>query len=81
MAQSPSKWVENTLFMSNFSFSLSVFKRLVVQTRKNQDLFRKGLKYLVSKDCEDTKVFGKQLTQVICLTHSHTMTTFDAPGN
>ena len=29
--------------MSNFSFSHSVFKRLVLQTRKKQDLFGKGL--------------------------------------
>ena len=31
--------------MSNFSFSYSVFKRLLLQTRKNQGLFGKGLKY------------------------------------
>ena len=30
--------------MSNFSFSHSVFKRLVLHTRKNQGLFGKGLK-------------------------------------
>ena len=30
--------------MSNFSFCNSVFKRLVLQTRKNQGLFGKGLK-------------------------------------
>ena len=36
-----SKWVENTA--SNFSFSCSVFKRLVQQTRKNQGFFGKGL--------------------------------------
>ena len=35
---------EKLLVMSNFSFSLSVFKRLVLQTRKNQGLFGKGLK-------------------------------------
>ena len=29
--------------MSNFSFSHSVFKRLELQTRKNQELFGKGL--------------------------------------
>ena len=29
--------------MSNFSFSHSVFKRLILQTRKNQGLFGKGL--------------------------------------
>ena len=30
--------------MSNFSFSNSVFKRLVLQTRKNQGLFEKEIK-------------------------------------
>ena len=35
---------EKLLVMSNFSFSYSVFKRLVLQTRKNQGLFVKGLK-------------------------------------
>ena len=34
------------LVMSNFSFSHSVFKRLVVQTHKNKGLFGKGLKTL-----------------------------------
>ena len=35
---------EKLLFKSNFSFSHSVFKRLVLQTLKNQGLFGKGLK-------------------------------------
>ena len=35
---------EKLLVMSNFSFSHSVFKRLVLQTRENQGLFGKGLK-------------------------------------
>ena len=34
---------EKLLVTSNFSFSHSVFKRLVPQTRKNQGLFGKGL--------------------------------------
>ena len=34
---------EKLLVTSNFSFSHSVFKRLVLQTRKNQGLFGKGL--------------------------------------
>ena len=39
-------WVkDDLLFMSNFSCSHSVFKRLVPQTCKNQDLFRKELTY------------------------------------
>ena len=44
------KWVENIvgkgelLILSNFSFLHSVFKRLTLQTCKNQGLFGKGLK-------------------------------------
>ena len=34
---------EKLLVTSNFSFSCSVFKRLVMQTHKNQGLFGKGL--------------------------------------
>ena len=37
-----SKWVENSV-PSSFSFSHSAFKRLVLQTHKNQGLFGKGL--------------------------------------
>ena len=37
---------EKLLVTSNFSFSHSVFKRLVLQTRKNQGLFGKGLRIL-----------------------------------
>ena len=43
---------EKLLITCNFSFSYSVFKRLVLQTRKNQGLFRKGsnvLKSIVGK--------------------------------
>ena len=36
---------EKLLVTSNFSFSHSVFERLVLQTRKNQGLFGKGLKH------------------------------------
>ena len=35
--------------MSNFSFSHSVFKRLILQTRKNQGLFGKGLNTCIQK--------------------------------
>ena len=35
---------EKLLVTSNFSFSHSVFKRLVLQIPKNQDLYGKGLK-------------------------------------
>ena len=45
-----SKWVETLweeeklLITSNFSFSHSVFESLLLQTRKNQGLFGKGLR-------------------------------------
>ena len=39
---------EKLLVTSNFSFSLSVFRRLVLQTHKNQGLFGKGLTLKVS---------------------------------
>ena len=61
------EWLENTvgkeksLFTSNFFFSHCVFKSLVLQTRKNQGLFGKGLsiffysklhiKVIKTKDC------------------------------
>ena len=40
---------EKLLVTSNFSFSCSVFKRLVLQTRKNQGLFGKGLRNTMDK--------------------------------
>ena len=49
MAESSLKWLktlwekEKLLVTSNFSFSHSVFKRLLLQTRKNQSFFEKGL--------------------------------------
>ena len=48
MAESSQKWLktlwekEKLLDTSNLSFSHSVFKRLVLQTRKNKGLFGKG---------------------------------------
>ena len=46
-------WEKKKLLVtSDFFFSHSVFKRLVLQTHKNQGLFGKGLKncYLLNKD-------------------------------
>ena len=40
---------EKLLVRSNFSFSHSVFKRLLMQTRKNQGLFGKGLSFQKKK--------------------------------
>ena len=44
---------ENLLVTSNFSFSHNVSKRLVLQTRENQGLFGKGLKYGIYYDYMD----------------------------
>ena len=40
--------VENTVGKKKFSFCLSVFKRLELQTRKNKGLFGKGLTIYLS---------------------------------
>ena len=60
---SPNGWKglwekEKLLIMSNFSFSHSVFKRLVLQTRKNQGLFGKRLTHYHTMTPFDTP--GKQ---------------------
>ena len=50
------------LVTSNFSFSHSVFKRLVLQTRKNQDLFEKGFnvaKIMISPCDRVENIVGK----------------------
>ena len=48
------------LATSNFSFSHSVFKRLLLQTRKNQGLFGKGLSHIqLNRHVENSrKSFG-----------------------
>ena len=48
---------EKLLITSNFSFSRSVFKRLVLRTCKNQGLFGKGLNDPMKKAFE--KIFRK----------------------
>ena len=45
---------EKLLFTSNFSFFHSVFKRLVLQTRKNKGLFGKGLIETTEASCRRT---------------------------
>ena len=54
---------EKLLVTSNFSFSHSVFKRLVMQTRKNQSLFGKGLRSTIStnKSCLSLSIVGELL--------------------
>ena len=84
-----SKREENTADMSNFSFSNSVFKRLVLQTCKNQGLFGKGLKvnlfsWIYMSLCSFACIFCvKNLLFTmfkfcVCITHYHTTTHFDA---
>ena len=51
---------EKLLVTSNFSVSHSVFKRLVTQTRKNQGLFGKGLKYGDYYDLTHSQLFPKR---------------------
>ena len=54
--------VENTvgkgklLIMSNFSFSYSVFKRLLLQTCKKKGLYGKGLRSVFSKSGQKKKI-------------------------
>ena len=52
------------LVMSNFSFSHSVFKRLVLQTHKNQGLFGKGL---ISEIPIQSEIIS--ITKIIKVTH------------
>ena len=66
------KWVENIvgkgeiLVMSNFSFSHSVFNRLILQTRKTRPCFGKGLKDLLVQS----------LKHKICFLVYHTLNPF-----
>ena len=54
---------EKLLVTSNFSFSCSVFKILVRQTRKNQGLFVKGLiiRYNELMNTTDTELFADSI--------------------
>ena len=52
---------EKLLVASNFSFFHSVFKRLVLQTRKNQGLFRKGLRYQL----ETLNIYSRSKGQLV----------------
>ena len=54
---------EKLLIMSNFSFSHSVFKKLVLQTRKNQGLFGKGLMHKSFTEILDLR--GKLVVVVV----------------
>ena len=52
--------------MSNFSFSLSVFKRLVLQIRKNQGLFGKGSTTLRKRPFENIAGKGENAGFPLC---------------
>ena len=55
---------EKLLVTSNFSFSHSVFKRLVLQTRKNQGLFGKGLRYFADDNVNVSKMIDSVIHRV-----------------
>ena len=65
---------EKLIVTSNFPLSRSVFKILVLQTHKNQGLFRKGLRNSNFKKVSD---YG---ARYLSLTHSHTITLSDGSG-
>ena len=53
-------WEKEKLLMTgNFSFSLNVFKRLELQTRKSQGLFGKGLMRSWAKLCYSDLYFSR----------------------
>ena len=56
MVKSSPNGFSKLLIMSNFSFSHSVFKRLVLQTRKHKGLFGKGLRALQLKQIQRTTI-------------------------
>ena len=68
-----SKWVENTvgkeklLVTSNFSFSHGFFKRLALQTRKNQGLFGKELTGPLPKQYLDLKQQMQSTLKIIAV--------------
>ena len=59
---------EKLLVTSNFSFSLSVFKRDVLKTRKNQGLFGKGLKVMsnVNRISNNPNMDISKLARALC---------------
>ena len=76
MAESSHNWLktpwekEKLLVTSNFSFSHSVFKRLVLQTRKYQGLFGKGLTLLLIMIKFKEGITLKIVTQKVTVTET-----------
>ena len=56
---------EKLLVTSNFSFSHGVFKRLVLETLKNQGLFGKGLNQSKFKALADNKINETQKLKIV----------------
>ena len=62
---------EKLLITSNFSFFISVFERIVMQARKNQGLFGKGLKEIQESmdrctgHCDITEILLKTVLNTI----------------
>ena len=55
----PTLWEkEKLLVTSNFSFSCSVFKRLVLQTHENKGLFRKELIFAIVWDWDQSQILS-----------------------
>ena len=68
--------MEKLLVTSNFSFSHSVFKRLVLQTRKNQGLFGKGLMFvLISRMSLEMDGFGSKTRSLGQVLEKHMLVT------
>ena len=85
MVEKFSRRIENTVGKGEIArYKHSVFKRLVLQTCKNQGLFGKGLRFL--KFIESGSISrlnpspSYKTIDLPYLTHSHTMTPFDAPA-
>ena len=69
--------------MSNFSFSHSVLKRLVMQTRKNEGLFGKGLMTLRKRVFQNTVGKGENAGNLFFFSHNifhHTKNKFHVLG-
>ena len=62
---------EKLLIRSYFSFCHSVFKRLMLQTCKNQGLFWKGLKYL--QENMDRCTGSRNITEILLKTALNTI--------
>ena len=71
---------EKLLITSNSSFFHIVFKRLILQTRKNQGLFGKGLNFIPGYDMKKMRMYlitcfvisARHQTKGYCLTLSQT---------